>query len=820
MAITFRFIRLCLLVIVSLPSIKVSAQLFQCSGKILNASNGNIIPFATVYLIKSGKGTLSDSSGCFQLSCSYRVDSLIISAVGFKPLEHEVTAQSKFPVQISLSSTDYQLNEISVYAGKNPADILFKKIIAHKWENDQKNFESYSFEVYNKLQFCMEDVSEKLKNRHVLKPFAFVFENSDSTNGHSQLPLFLSETISDYYFIREPKAEKEIILSNKITGIKNQSIAQFTGSIYQQINVYENYLSLFKTNFISPISDNGLAYYKYYITDSLSTQITKSYKVKFKPRRPSENTFVGDFWVDSSSFALTDIVMNLSAKANLNFVKDFNLHQKFEKARGGKTIVILDELEVHFNLPQKMFGVVAKKQTSYKKAIVNDNSIYEIFDDKISVKLDGKILQKSDEYWAEARHTQLNSQEQESYRMMDSLLNSKVYKHYYTILNTLGTGYLTKGLFEIGPFYNFFTKNSIEGTRYRFGLRTSNKFSKNLMLYGYSAYGSADNKWKYNGGFLFMICKTPRQIISADIIRDYAYGSDHFNELGSDNVFAGFFRKDIPLKTVWMQSEKFIYEKEWLIGFSNKFIFQHRTILPSWNYSFQPSAESAEIKNAAITLSEITYTARFAWQEKFYTGEFLRTSMGSKFPIIEFKYTRAIKGMFNSNFDYQKLYLEVSDKINLHFFGRMEYNIAAGKTYGTLPYPALNVAHGNETYYFSNYSFNGMNNYEFVTDHYASVMITEHFGTFPFRYFPLIKKLKWRSVANAKLLWGGMSPNNKAANYKNEIHIPDSIPYFETGAGIENIFRILRIDAFWRLTYRDLANATKFGFRARIQFGF
>ena len=340
------------------------------------------------------------------------------------------------------------------------------------------------------------------------------------------------------------------------------------------------------------------------------------------------------------------------------------------------------------------------------------------------------------------------------------------------------------------------------------------------MLYGYGAYGTADNRWKYNGGMLYMLGKTPRQTISADFVRDYAYGSDHFNELGSDNVFAGFFRKNIPLKTVWLQSEKFVYEKEWLIGFSNKIILQHRTLLPSWNYSFQPSTESYEIINAPISLAEITYSARFAWQEKFYTGEFLRTSMGSKFPIVELKYTRAIKGIMSSNFEYQKLYFEVNDKINLHFFGRLEYNIAAGKTFGTLPYPALNVARGNETYYYSNFAFNGMNNYEFVTDHYVSAMITEHFGTFPFRYFPLLQKLKWRSVATTKILWGGMSAANKTANLKNELHIPDSTPYLESGVGIENIFRVLRVDAFWRLTYRDLTNATKFGVRASMQIGF
>ena len=75
--------------------------------------------------------------------------------------------------------------------------------------------------------------------------------------------------------------------------------------------------------------------------------------------------------------------------------------------------------------------------------------------------------------------------------------------------------------------------------------------------------------------------------------------------------------------------------------------------------------------------------------------------MGSKYPIVEMRYTRALKNVLGGTLSYQKFYVEVNDKINLKFFGRFEYNIAAGKTFGTLPYPALDVAHGNETYYWS-----------------------------------------------------------------------------------------------------------------------
>ncbi len=45
-------------------------------------------------------------------------------------------------------------------------------------------------------------------------------------------------------------------------------------------------------------------------------------------------------------------------------------------------------------------------------------------------------------------------------------------------------------------------------------------------------------------------------------------------------------------------------------------------------------------------------------------------------------------------------------------------------------------------------------------------------------------------------------------------------PYMETGFGIENIFKFIRIDALWRLSYRENSNAQKFSVRFTLDFNF
>ena len=71
-----------------------------------------------------------------------------------------------------------------------------------------------------------------------------------------------------------------------------------------------------------------------------------------------------------------------------------------------------------------------------------------------------------------------------------------------------------------------------------------------------------------------------------------------------------------------------------------------------------------------------------------------------------------------------------------------------------------------------------------------------------------------------------MTDANKAANRFRDSSlayhfiIPDKQPYMEAGVGIENIFHVLRVDAVWRLNYRDRPGIVNFGLKAAIQFSF
>jgi hypothetical protein len=152
--------------------------------------------------------------------------------------------------------------------------------------------------------------------------------------------------------------------------------------------------------------------------------------------------------------------------------------------------------------------------------------------------------------------------------------------------------------------------------------------------------------------------------------------------------------------------------------------------------------------------------------------------------------------------------------------GWSKYNIQTGRIWGVLPYPELKLHEGNETYFFDESSFNLMNYYEFVSDKYISALYTHHFDGYFFNRVPLLRKLKWREVAFVKGLVGGMDQKNKDYSVFPEGLYTLDKPYFEAGAGIENILKFIRVDAVWRLSYLDHAEISKFGLFVSLQFTF
>jgi hypothetical protein len=406
--------------------------------------------------------------------------------------------------------------------------------------------------------------------------------------------------------------------------------------------------------------------------------------------------------------------------------------------------------------------------------------------------------------------------------MIDTIQSLRFYKNWSTAFNVIVSGYYTMGNFDVGPFHKFFSSNAVEGPRFRFGGRTSSQFSRWHELNGYVAYGTRDEKWKYSVGFRAFLSKKPRQMIGMNYKSDLEILGQSQNGFTNDNLFATFLRRVSPRSLTRVDQTQVWYEREWFQGFSNKISFVSRTLVPvgGINYYYLDARGDSTIQPYLRT-SEVRLTTRFAYDEKFIDGDFSRTSLGTRYPVLQLTYIQSLKNIYEGMYDYRKLVLNINDRLRWGaLLGYTDYIIEGGQIFGKVPFPLLELHGGNQTFVYDYMAYNMMNYYEFASDKYASLWLFHHFEGLFFNKIPLLRKLKWREVVTYKILFGSVNNSNKQMLlFPSTLRTLDKGPYQEVSAGIENIFKFFRVDAIWRLSYTENIKIP-FGIKAGFQLTF
>lgn len=804
--------------LMSVPGTDAYAQKTAITGHVYDAKTKEPLPFVNVAFKGTKVGTTTDINGSYSIETYYSSDSLMASSVGYKPQAQKVRKDVAQSIDFFLQEGSVNLGEVVINAKdfENPAHVILRNIISHKPVNNRAKLEAYEYETYNKVQFDINNFGEKFTKRKIFNKFDFIFDYIDSSDAKVSLPFFMTENLSSYYYQQQPKGRKEIIRATKVSGINNESISQFLGQMYQDVNIYENSISIFGKNFVSPISNYGLAFYKYFLTDSTFIGDKWCYRLEFQPKNEAELVFKGHFWVNDTTYAIKSIDAEILKSANINFITELKVHHQYDEVEHEVWMLIKEDLLVDFSLLDKEMGFYGKKTTTYKDFVINQPKDPEFYTGAESVIVESQVNEKDNTYWETARHERISEDQQGVYNMVDSLKNNKIFMTYVDVVNFLIQGYRVHGPIEIGPVFTFLSYNSVEGVRPKFGLRTSNDFSTRLMLEGYGAYGFNDKEFKYMVGGSYFLSKKPRQIVGARYTRDMDLIGQVPNYFPRDH-FVQFLTVRNPQDRLILSEKTEVYiEREWFTGFSSRVDFIHSDMQARGDWEFtrlspdNPIQEPTLVNN--IIDSRVRIQTRFAFRESFVSGEFERISLGTRWPIINLTAELGMKGVFGSQYEYQKLAISVTDKIPLGPLGNFYFSSEAGKTWNPAPYPLLYVHNGNESLFFNSRAFNSMNFFEFVSDEYVSFRGEYHFEGFFLNKIPLFQKLKWRELIGINGLVGRFDDSNL-----NEMLLPartyalDSRPFAEAYIGVENIFKFIRVDAIWRLSYLDQPNARKFG---------
>ncbi|MBN1118461.1 MAG: carboxypeptidase-like regulatory domain-containing protein [Bacteroidales bacterium] len=791
--------------VILLFPLTIHCQTLKIRGVVYDKETNEPVSFASIGLNDNVSGTISDINGEFYLEKHSNADSIHVSFLGYKTTIIPIRKGGYNDLKIYLEPENIELEEVVVTPGENHAHKVLRNIRKNKEKNRMSNLQSFRCEVYNKMELDFDNVNEKLQNRKALNQFQFVFDNMDTSalTGKAYLPMFITESVSDYYF-DAPNKEREVIKASKIAGIEDPSLSQYTGVVFQKVDIYDNYMIMMTEGFVSPISDLGLLYYKYYLIDTVTKNGILYYNIGFDPKRKGEKTFKGYFIAEDGTFAVTNIKMTLNEGVNLNYINDFSIQIDFNKVNDSLWFLSKEYYEVEFNIRESGKGFVGKKTTYYSDVHVNEPVPKEIQKMHTRTRVQVDAANKPDDYWSLARPGALTPKEERIYTTIDSMKNVPVFNTAVNVVNMFASYHYDLGWFEYGPYYKTISYNEIEGYRLRLGGRTSSEISKTHRFHGYGAYGFMDNKFKYELGYTSYIKRYPWTNAGLKFTHDIKQLGQSENAFTEDNFMTTFLQRNPNYKLTLINKYEGFFERDWFEGFSNKISFMHREVFPTRYIPFNYTNEAGEtLQQDHIVSFEVTFNTHFALHEQFVYGTFERTSLSTALPIFDFDFTLGMPRVLGSQYEYYKFMLRVKDVLDVSPFGWFKYIGEGGKIIGKLPYTLLELHKGNETYAYDIYAFNRMNYYEFASDEYLRFFAEQHFMGFFLNKIPLMKKLKLREVLYGQALIGNLTQDHESV-----MLFPEGLsslrgPYVEAGMGIENILKVIRIDAVWRLTQTD-----------------
>lgn len=799
------------------------------------------LPYANVVFKGTTEGIITNEEGKFYLESKATQTAIVVTFVGMEPKEVPLDKSVTYNMEVNLGAGK-MLNEVVIYSGKtskknNPAIDILRKIWARKKKNGLRQFKQYEYEKYEKVEFDLNTIDSALMKSKLFRGMEFVFEQVDTSDvtGKSYLPIFINESLGQVYGDNTNGKIKEITKANKNSGFSNnQQLIAFIKDLYAEYDIYDNYLKFFDKDFVSPLSRTGINVYNYVLHDSTYIDKKWCYNIVFYPRRKNELTFKGDFWVNDTTFAIKKINLTASRGANINWVKEIYIEQEFEVLNDSVFLLTRDHMmsDFAFSKKDKSRGVYGKRTTLFKNHKFDVKKDDKFYKEDVNA-YDPEIYAKSDEYWNENRFESLNKDEKGVYKMLDTLKTVKKFKRLYNLVSILGSGYIEMDNFDYGPIFSTFGYNDVEGIRIRTGGRTYFGPNDPWRIQGYTAYGFDDNQFKYGISGKVLLNKKNRFIISGGNRRDIEqigvslttsndllgrsfassslFASGDNSKLTSVNL-TNFSAEIEPLKNLVFQAG--VSYRTLKSASPSTFSLDYYKVLPT---AVNPlGVIESEVKqyefNASIDYMPGRRPIGFGVE---------RTNVDSNFARLYLSFSQGVKGLFGSDFDYEKVQFYYRQPVLVGGFGRLFTTFEAGKIFGAVPLGLMGVVPGNQSFFIIDNTYNLMNYYEFMADEYVSLHFEHNFNGRLFARVPFLRKLNWREIIGIKGVYGTISDENRAINAQTAIPYtaPDDV-YWEYHAGIGNIFKVLRIDFAWRGSYLNLPDANKFAVKASFGFYF
>ena len=760
-------------------------------GDVFDARTHQPIENASVYFKNTQIGTATNPEGLFMLRTDQKhSEVLIVSAIGYKSQRFKVKIGQYAGVQVELAEENTLLQDVFILPGSNPALPLMEKVRAHRMQNNALLYKDYSARSSEQFQLFVSNLDSRNLQRQIwqsLQKGIIVSEDSSLL-----LPLYLTE--KNYLLNGNKKelynTERE---QNTVFSGSGTDTEWLLGSMEQDVDFYQNTISLFGRNFISPLASSGNAYYNFYLTDSLQTENGKQYVIRFKSKNIKNLAFQGEMHIDSASYSLQHITASLPSKAAINFVANLQIRQDFSGKppypKTNEQSTMLLDFAVSIDSTRYFPTLYAVRY-----AQIDENAM-----PTAGLLPDTETVSSA----------------------LDSLNNTRLMKAARWMAQTLLTGYAPAGYIDIGKLVRVLDYNAVEGWRVGLPLRTSEKLMKNICIEGYAGYGFRDKAWKYMGQAQFRLPVKRRHLIGLGYADDYIRSEyNNFDLFLRENSVGRGYMDLASALLVFSPQYNLARRQEASLWFHNNWTdnFETRLDIRSGRQNYGTPIGTFYTA-PTFRYNSIALTGRWSWDERTIDSFFTRRYLYNNLPVIH----AAIEG---GNFridetqtsgNYAKINLMLRQKISAGMFGTINYLIQTGYIFGNVPYPLLQTMHGNESWGYDSYKFSLMDNGEFVADKYVLLHADWNLGGILFNQIPGIKWLNLRELVSLHAAYGGLRGSHATLLPLPEGMGTFSEPYVEIGAGIGNILRVLNVQSVWRLTERDRPGAMLWGIKFQFR---
>lgn len=837
------------------------AQSFtSASGIVKDSITGEPLPFVSVYFDGSTIGAMTDDNGTFTLQNNQGYTKLAAASLGYDTKFIDLKPGKKNDnLEVLLKPTAFEISEVVVkpkrekYTRKdNPAVELIKKVIAHKNDNRIEAKPEYQTEVYEKLSLSLDNFNPNLDKNKFLKKFKFIKNYLDTSefNGKPILTVSVRENLSDFYYRKSPKAEKTIVRAKRMQGIDKTlddggGITSNLEEIFKSINIFDNNIPILLNRFVSPLSSTlATTYYHYYIMDTLDVGGDKCVDLAFVPANSESYGFTGRLYITlDGNYAVKKVLLNTPANINLNWVDKLRIKQEFKQMPDSTWVLDQENTFVNFYVvkgTQQLYAHQLRNYDNYNFNVQNADSVFGLLG---ALHVLPEATAQPDTFWTHNRPIPLKEKEDALKDLLGQLRKVPAFNAIIKTAEILITGYIPTAndkkvtKFDFGPMNTTFSANHLEGFRMRVGGMTTANLNPYWFASGYLAYGTNDRKIKYNLKLTHSFTKKEyhegeNPVNNLSFIQEYDVytpGQD-FLFTSKDNIFVAWKVGEPVTKMQYIRKSVLQYEKEWLNGLTWKSWIMNQNNEAAGTLQYIKRDESGNLYHIKdFTTSEIGTQLRFAPGERAYNGRSGKESvfnLSKDAPVFKLSHQLGIKGVLGGDYNYNHTEISAEKRIWLSSFGHIDAQIKAGKVWDKVPFPLLILPNTNQSITIQPEAFHMMNALEFVTDQYVSFNATYYLKGWILNRIPGIKWLRLREVLSFNMIYGGLTDKNNPTLTPGLFLLPDgtqplgSTPYMECSVGLENIFKILRIDYYRRLTYLDHPDIKKGGIRIALRFTF